>query len=192
MEKGKRHNIKWRLSYQGSKKMSDCDPDSDGRTQGCVEMDFSQKIHKSCSLSDQMTIEGCLLWAKIRGFSYWPGITTVDPYEGVTSKVIESSKRYEKFKELAYKFPKRKKDFEPGKKFRNIFERAVKEAEAVMCIPVALRLEKLGFVYIPTNIDGGQHEMYLLRKRKVGEGVVRPPSLKILAVDNYLEETHLI
>ena len=34
--------------------------------------------------------EGCLLWAKIRGYSYWPGVVTVDPLDGLTIKVSEA------------------------------------------------------------------------------------------------------
>lgn len=35
--------------------------------------------------------EGCILWAKVKGFSYWPGIVTVDPMDGVTLKVSENA-----------------------------------------------------------------------------------------------------
>ncbi len=33
--------------------------------------------------------EGCLLWAKLKGYSYWPGIVTVDPVDGKTVKYTE-------------------------------------------------------------------------------------------------------
>lgn len=35
--------------------------------------------------------EGCILWAKVKGFSYWPGIVTVDPMDGITVKVNENA-----------------------------------------------------------------------------------------------------
>ena len=39
---------------------------------------------------EQVQKEGCLLWAKIQGYSYWPGIVTVDPMDGLV--ISESSK----------------------------------------------------------------------------------------------------
>eukprot|EP00096_Caligus_rogercresseyi_P016118 TRINITY_DN8670_c0_g1_i1.p1 TRINITY_DN8670_c0_g1~~TRINITY_DN8670_c0_g1_i1.p1 ORF type:complete len:607 (+),score=138.11 TRINITY_DN8670_c0_g1_i1:180-2000(+) len=122
--------------------------------------------------------EGILLWAKIRGFSYWPGVVTVDPFQG---KTLKSTKKTQKlhihflaydnlrawvnkgdilpyegesaFKELSERCTpgKRKKDFEPGKKFKNIFVRAVAEAESVLNVPLDQRLRTLGFVYVPAQ-----------------------------------------
>ena len=93
---------------------------------------------------EQVKKEGCLLWAKIRGYSYWPGIVTVDPMDGLI--VSESSKNCkvhvhflgysnmrgwvelsnillyegkEAYDELAAKSPKnRNKDFFPTKKYQ--------------------------------------------------------------------------
>ena len=36
--------------------------------------------------------EGCMLWGKIRGYSYWPCIVTVDPMDGVTLKMTDQAK----------------------------------------------------------------------------------------------------
>merc|ERR1711997_401449 len=35
--------------------------------------------------------EGYLVWGKIRGFSYWPGIITVDPMDGLTVKFMKKN-----------------------------------------------------------------------------------------------------
>ena len=35
--------------------------------------------------------EGYLVWGKIRGFSYWPGIITVDPMDGLTVKFMKQN-----------------------------------------------------------------------------------------------------
>ena len=40
---------------------------------------------KTLGIEDLKT-EGCLLWAKIKGYSYWPAIVTVDPIDGMTVK----------------------------------------------------------------------------------------------------------
>ena len=42
--------------------------------------------------------EGCMVWAKVRGFSFWPGIVTVDPMDGLTLMASESSTKSYKFK----------------------------------------------------------------------------------------------
>ena len=39
---------------------------------------------KKLSAMEELKKEGVLLWAKIRGYSYWPGIVTVDPMDAVT------------------------------------------------------------------------------------------------------------
>ena len=49
-------------------------------------MDQSQQINL-----DDLRVEGCMVWAKVRGFSYWPGIVTVDPMDGLTVKMAETS-----------------------------------------------------------------------------------------------------
>ena len=123
---------------------------------------------------DQVKKEGCLLWAKIRGYSYWPGIVTVDPMDGLT--ISESSKtakvhvhflgysnmrgwvevsnciQYEgktSYDQLAAKCPKsRQKDFFPTKKYQRLFEKAAEKAEEVMKIPQEKRLKSLGLIYV--------------------------------------------
>ena len=123
---------------------------------------------------DQVKKEGCLLWAKIRGYSYWPGIVTVDPMDGLT--ISESSKtakvhvhflgysnmrgwvevsnciQYEgktSYDQLAAKCPKsRQKDFFPTKKYQRLFEKATEKAEEVMKIPQEKRLKSLGLIYV--------------------------------------------
>ena len=44
-----------------------------------LSLDTSRDLYK----------EGYLVWGKIRGFSYWPGIITVDPMDGLTVKFMK-------------------------------------------------------------------------------------------------------
>ena len=126
--------------------------------------------------------EGCLLWAKIRGYSYWPGVVTVDPLDGLTIKGTEAgsgtsgSKKgsskcrvhvhflgydnmrawvagsnvmpYEgkaAYDQLAMQCSKQKaKDYFPTKKYQRLFDKAVKEAEETLALPMESRLKKLG------------------------------------------------
>ena len=128
---------------------------------------------------DQVKKEGCLLWAKIRGYSYWPGIVTVDPMDGLT--ISESSKtpkvhvhflgysnmrgwvelsnilQYEgkaSYDQMAAKCSKsRHKDFFPTKKYQRLFDKAAQKAEEVMQIPQEKRLKSLGLIYVLVDND---------------------------------------
>jgi len=128
---------------------------------------------------DQVKREGCLLWAKIRGYSYWPGIVTVDPMDGLT--ISESSKtpkvhvhflgysnmrgwvelsnilQYEgkaSYDQMAAKCSKsRHKDFFPTKKYQRLFDKAAQKAEEVMQIPQEKRLKSLGLIYVLVDND---------------------------------------
>lgn len=117
--------------------------------------------------------EGCLLWAKLRGYCYWPGVTTVDPMGGQVVKANEKKKRkahvhflgydnlrswipeaqllaykgIEAFKLMAAK-AKNKKDFFPTKKYQTYFDKAVQVADSVQDLDPKPRLEKLGLVYV--------------------------------------------
>jgi hypothetical protein len=55
--------------------------------------DDSQPSNGSSSVvdnTDDIDKEGCLLWAKLKGYSYWPGIVTVDPMDGLTVKLADT------------------------------------------------------------------------------------------------------
>ena len=41
--------------------------------------------------AEELKKEGVLLWAKIRGYSYWPGIVTVDPMDAVSIQFNEKT-----------------------------------------------------------------------------------------------------
>ena len=110
---------------------------------------------------EMVSKEGCLIWAKIRGFSYWPSIVTVDPMDGVT--INESAKtckvhvhflgysnmrgwvevsnvlQYDgkgAYDALAAKSPKsRQKDYYPTKKYQRLFDKAVQKADEVNQMP---------------------------------------------------------
>ena len=45
----------------------------------------------SLDTSKDLYKEGYLVWGKIRGFSYWPGIITVDPMDGLTVKFMKAN-----------------------------------------------------------------------------------------------------
>ena len=49
--------------------------------QRILSLDTSRDLYK----------EGYLVWGKIRGFSYWPGIITVDPMDGLTVKFMKQN-----------------------------------------------------------------------------------------------------
>jgi hypothetical protein len=118
--------------------------------------------------------EGCLLWAKIKGYSYWPGIVTVDPMDGMTVKIAENTSRsrvhvhflgysdmrawvpYVNVMLFEGKVPydnlasnaKNIKDYYPTKKYIKLFDKAVQKAEETYLCPQELRLKKLGLVYV--------------------------------------------
>ena len=128
---------------------------------------------KALGIEDLKT-EGCLLWAKIKGYSYWPAIVTVDPIDGMTVKITENSSRcrvhvhflgyadmrawvpyvnvilfegkvsYDKLAATA----KNIKDYYPTKKYMRLFEKAVNLAEETNQCPQESRLKKLGLVYV--------------------------------------------
>ncbi len=121
--------------------------------------------------------EGMLLWAKLKGYSYWPSIVTVDPmgaktvtdgdgvrrrrkvhvhfigYENQRAWIAETSilafSGKADYMSRANDCKKgKKKDFFPSASLRKPFEDAVKEAETVVELTRADRLKKLGFVYV--------------------------------------------
>ena len=46
-------------------------------------------VKKLSMEAEELKKEGVLLWAKIRGYSYWPGIVTVDPMDAVSIQINE-------------------------------------------------------------------------------------------------------
>ena len=138
-------------------------------------------MSKTLSIDD-LKSEGCLLWAKIKGYSYWPGIVTVDPMDGLTVKTTENASRtkvhvhflgYGNMRawvpsvnvmlfegKAAYdtlatnaKNKSKIKDFYPTKKYIRLFEKAVEKAEETYLCPQELRLKKLGLVYVLIEDD---------------------------------------
>merc|ERR1712110_920232 len=139
-----------------------------------------EKIDKrilSLDTNKDLYKEGYLVWGKIRGFSYWPGIITVDPMDGLTVKFMKESsdipyshvhflgyersqrawlpetnimefKGIEHFVDMAAKNPSKKKDFAPKKSLLERFEKGMDIAESVLALPFRQRLEKLDLVYV--------------------------------------------
>jgi len=121
--------------------------------------------------------EGALIWAKMRGYPYWPSVITRDPVDGefvkVTETIYKNSRRlhvlfleYEnqrawigsssikKFQGLeAFKKDKEKAstktrpDYTPHKRIRSQFDRAVSYAEEVSSLSDEERLEKVLLKY---------------------------------------------
>ena len=48
-------------------------------------------VKKLSMEAEELKKEGVLLWAKIRGYSYWPGIVTVDPMDAVSIQINEQA-----------------------------------------------------------------------------------------------------
>jgi hypothetical protein len=121
--------------------------------------------------------EGYLLWGKVKGYSYWPGIITVDPEDGmtVTGGDENKSKKYhvhflgyenqrawvpdrailefrgaESYRLLAAgaKGPRKKDFYPPSKKQREMFDKGLELAEHSLTLPPSKRLEMLGYVYV--------------------------------------------
>ena len=117
--------------------------------------------------------EGLLVWAKLKGYSYWPSIVTVDPVEAKTCTAGKKRQVHVHF--IGYENQRawiretslmafngkadymrraneckkgRKKDFFPSSSLRKPFEDAVKEAESVVGLAFKERLKKLCFVYV--------------------------------------------
>merc|ERR1719233_392669 len=128
------------------------------------------------SASDSF-VEGSLVWAKIRGYSYWPSIVARDPDGGEFVKVPDSQLKSQRklhvlfleynnqrawlptssFKEYkgrqefqaeaAKAGPNRKKDFTPGKRLQDKFEQAVKFSESLGDLSNEERLEAVLLKY---------------------------------------------
>jgi len=128
------------------------------------------------STSDSF-VEGSLVWAKIRGYSYWPSIVARDPDGGEFVKVPDSQLKSQRklhvlfleynnqrawlptssFKEYkgrqqfqaeaAKAGPNRKKDYEPGKRLQEKFEQAVNFSESLVHLSNEERLEAVLLKY---------------------------------------------
>merc|ERR1719150_1986659 len=120
-----------------------------------------QEEHSASNVSakDSLT-EGSLVWAKQRGYPYWPAVIARDPADGEFDKMPQSDSPHSQFKsqrklhvlfleynnqrawlpssacynyqgknqfeeEAAKAGEKRKKDFQPGKRYQSQYERAV-------------------------------------------------------------------
>ena len=46
-----------------------------------LKLDLTRELYK----------EGFLVWGKVQGYSYWPGIVTVDPIDALTVKFRENT-----------------------------------------------------------------------------------------------------
>lgn len=118
--------------------------------------------------------EGHLLWARLSGYCYWPGVITVDPVDGLTVKREKATTKlhvhflgyenqrawvhdaatfefrgYDSFKLSADNAKgQKKKDFLPSRRLRRFFDSAVRLAEEVMPLTFSERLEKLGLIYV--------------------------------------------
>jgi len=122
-------------------------------------------------------VEGSLVWAKIRGYPYWPSVVTRDPDDGEFVKVPDSQyKTQRKYHLLFLEYnnqrawlpgsslnlyrgkdqfqaeaakagPNRKKDFIPGKRYQAQFERAVTYSESLSTLTNEERLESVLLKY---------------------------------------------
>lgn len=140
-----------------------------------VENDKLQ--HHNSELLNIDLQEGSLVWAKIRGYSYWPSVVTRDPEEGEFVKVPDaqfksqrklhvlfleynnqrawlpcsSFKEYkgkEHFKaEAAKAGPNRQKDYVPGKRYQAQFDKAVGFSESLVELSNEERLEAVLLKY---------------------------------------------
>ncbi len=138
--------------------------------------------------------EGMLVWARIRGYSYWPGVVTVDPMDGLTVKYSEGSLRTCRVHVHFIGYPNQrawvpqsglmdftgraayerraaqargtgaKKDFTPSKKLEGTFKGAIETAESVMPLPHRKRLERLGFVYV--KVPSPKHDIRTAAEKK--------------------------
>ncbi len=140
------------------------------------DLDVGGPNSESLTAGRERYPEGLLLWAKLKGYSYWPSVVTVDPMDPTTySEDLRGKGRVhvhfigyanqrawvnetsllpfqgrDEFLQRAARSPKaRRKDFVPTTpSLRRTFEEAAVRAEEVRPQSHRERLETLGYVYV--------------------------------------------
>ncbi len=140
------------------------------------DLDVGGPNSESLTAGRERYPEGLLLWAKLKGYSYWPSVVTVDPMDPTTySEDLRGKGRVhvhfigyanqrawvnetsllpfqgrDEFLQRAARSPKaRRKDFVPTTpSLRRTFEEAAVRAEEVRPQSNRERLEALGYVYV--------------------------------------------
>lgn len=181
-DEGEKTPLEWGFGSHGNGKSKDVSNGGSGGGDGMREEEEGHEgqgggengksnLISGSELNSEDLVEGSLVWAKIKGYSYWPSVVTRDPADGEFVKVPDSQfktqrkchvlfleynnqrawlpstslKEYkgrQEFQaEAAKAGPNRKKDFIPGKRYQAPFEKAVTFSESLVTLTNEERLE---------------------------------------------------